>query len=293
MTLAITIVAPWNIWQCSDFRVVHLRPRPNGQSEVTRTEDRSVKFVQLRCRDGAAHLAYSGLAMVGNDQVSDWVRRQVRGYSRTVDGTLIRIREAATAELAGLAKATGVVHAFAVGAYVQRCPWAVAITNTTGPPAFRILDRFETAAVRADEPKVMVIGEGQNAISGEDRALLLRVAQRRPKRPEDYSRLLANIHHRARHSKHRARHMISEACITSYMPPSGDGGRAQTHWDNPNPSTWPPSPPMVLDGIDMTDTERVMVEMLMAAEAGQPIDDAEFKRRVDEAGLHSVEPPKP
>jgi len=139
----------------------------------------------------------------------------------------------------------------------------------------------------------MLIGEGQNAISVEDRALLLRVAQRRPKRPEDYSRLLANIHRRAKHSKHPARHMISEACVTSYMPPSGDGGRAQTHWDDPNPSTWPPSPPRIVYGIDMTDTLRVMIEMLMAAEAGQPMDDAEFKRRVDEAGRHSVEPPKP
>ena len=134
MTLAITIIAPWNIWQLSDFRVVHLRPRPNGRWKVARTEDRSMKFVQLACRDGAAHLTYSGLAMVGNDHISDWVRRQVRGYSRTVDETLIRIREAATADLAGPAKASGVIHAFVVGAYVQRWPWAVAITNTAGPP---------------------------------------------------------------------------------------------------------------------------------------------------------------
>jgi len=82
----------------------------------------------------AAHLTYTGLAMVGNDHISDWVRRQVRGYSRTVDETLIRIREAATADLAGPAKASGVIHAFVVGAYVQRWPWAVAITNTAGPP---------------------------------------------------------------------------------------------------------------------------------------------------------------
>jgi len=52
VTLAITIIAPWNIWQLSDFRVVHLRPRPNGRWKVARTEDRSMKFVQLACRDG-------------------------------------------------------------------------------------------------------------------------------------------------------------------------------------------------------------------------------------------------
>jgi hypothetical protein len=211
VTLTMTIVAPWNVWQCSDYRVSYVERRPNGRWKVIKREDNSVKFVTLRCRDGVAMLTYSGLAMVGNEHISDWVGRQVRGYSRTVDGTLIRIREAATAELARPAKAGGVVHFFVVGAYLQRRPWAAVIANTTGPPAFPILDRFETSALPADEPKVMIVGEGQNAISAEDRELLLRVSQRRPKRPE----------------------------------------------------------------------------------AGNPMDDAELQRRMEEASRRSVEPPKP
>jgi hypothetical protein len=187
LTLTITIVAPWNVWQCSDHRVTYMRRTPNGQWEVLKREDRSVKHVYFRCPDGAALLAYSGLAMVGSDHISDWLRRQTRGYTRTVDQTLIRIREAATADLTGPAKAGGIPHAFLVGAYLQHRPWAVAITNTTGPPDFPVLDQFETVPFRADKPKVMIFGEGQDAISDKDRKLLRKAARHRAAQPENYS----------------------------------------------------------------------------------------------------------
>jgi hypothetical protein len=51
--------------------------------------------------------------------VSDWLRELVRSENRrTVDGTLIRIREAATSDLSRPAKAHGVVHWFVVGAFL-------------------------------------------------------------------------------------------------------------------------------------------------------------------------------
>jgi hypothetical protein len=293
LTLTMTIVAPWSVWQCSDYRVTILERRPNGRWKVRKREDDSVKHISIQCRDGAALLAYSGLAKVDDVHISDWVRRQIRGSSWSLDQTLIRIREAATAELAGPAKANDVVHVFVVGAYLQGRPWAVEISNTTGPPNFPILDRFESGGGRADEPKVMIAGEGRDAISAEDRALLLRVARRRPRRPEDIAQLLANIHRRAKHSGHPAGRSISEACFTSHMALSGPGVGGRVHWDTSGPDTWLPIAPMVYHGLDMTEIMRLLAEQGHEMRTGGPVDEAENRRRTEEALRRSVEPPNP
>jgi hypothetical protein len=108
MTLVMTIVAPWGVWQCSDQRVAWAVPnRRTGQLDIKRVDDSSVKHIQFQCRDGTALLAYSGLAKVGTDDITDWLRRQLRGQSRTVDETLIRIREAADTNQARQASRRG------------------------------------------------------------------------------------------------------------------------------------------------------------------------------------------
>jgi hypothetical protein len=175
-------------------RVAVLRPpgdvpkaETESQWQVDRREDDSVKHLQLLCKDGAALLAYSGLAKVGNDHISDCLRRLVRGQSRTVDETLIRIREQATATLAGPAATARIPHAFVIGTFVQGQPWVVAIVNQERPDSSAVA-QFRTEGLAADQPKALIVGKGRDAVSDEDRALVERVAKRRPKRPEDYSR---------------------------------------------------------------------------------------------------------
>src|SRR6266536_320977 len=98
-----TIVAPWGVWQCSDQRAAWVvRNQRTGELTVIRTDDSSVKHIQFQCRDGAALLAYSGLSTVGTDDFSDWLRRLLRGQSRTVAETLIRIRAPAARQAGGL-----------------------------------------------------------------------------------------------------------------------------------------------------------------------------------------------
>jgi hypothetical protein len=293
LTLTMTIVAPWGVWQCSDHRVTYLVPKPNQRWKVVKREDDSVKHVQLVCKDGSALLTYSGLAKVGNDHISDWLRRLVRGQSRTVDETLIRIREEATATLAGPAAKNDIAHALVIGAFVQGKPWIVAIVNQKLPDS-PPLDHFETDGFALQEPMALIVGEGRKAVSDADWALAQRVAKRRPKRPEDYSRVLADVHRRAKHSNHPARHTISEACITSYMPPAGHGIQSVRHWGQRDPSRkWPILVPMVVSGIDATEIMKATVENMEAREGGQPVDDAENQRRIGEAGRRAVEPLKP
>jgi hypothetical protein len=56
VTLNITIVAPWGVWQCSDHRVVWLH-----QGKAIRTDDFSMKQVVMECLDGSALVTYTGL----------------------------------------------------------------------------------------------------------------------------------------------------------------------------------------------------------------------------------------
>jgi hypothetical protein len=129
LTLNTTVVAPWGAWQCSDFRVTYIQGR-----KVIRRDAFSVKHVTVHCRDGSALITYCGLGALDlaterNVRISDWLRRLLRGHGRTVDETLILLREQATAHLARPAAIAGVPHTFLVGAFLQRRPWAAVIVT--------------------------------------------------------------------------------------------------------------------------------------------------------------------
>jgi hypothetical protein len=115
--------------------------------------------------------AYSGLGALDRKlHVSDWMRELVRGENRrTIDGTLIRIGEAVT---------SGLAH----------------------PRPLR--DHRRASRQFSAEAGC---GKGMEAISVEDWALLDRVKMGRPRRPEDYGRVLASIHRRAQQSRHPGR----------------------------------------------------------------------------------------
>jgi hypothetical protein len=298
VTLSMAIVAPWGIWTCNDHRVIDLQwDSKLRQWRAGKRDDFSVKHLELHCPDGSALVTYSGLGKVNRTiHVSDWLRRLIRGETRTLDETLIRIREAATAELAKPAAAAGVEHTFIAGAFLQRRPWAVAITNTQLPPGSPPRDHFITDAVLADEtPRLMVVGAGRDAISEKDRALLKRIIHYPPKRSQDYSQVLADIHRRAKHSNHPARHTLSEGCLTAHMWPSGRGHGIKAHWSEPEHASGKrlPVPPRVHSGIDYTELMDHVMRRMDAARAGERIDEEESTRLGMEAGRRAVQPPEP
>ena len=176
--------------------------------------------------------------------------------------------------------------------FLQRRPWLVAIWNIQWPPGSSPLDHFETQALSAEEPKLLVFGSGRDAITENDRALLNKVTHRRPKRPEDYSQLLAEIHRRAKHSKHPARRTISQQCTTAFMPPSGDGVQTKIHWNPPGKPLFPVVPSL-LYGVDLTELSEVDARAFYARKAGQPLDEVEISRLFEEAGRRSTERPPP
>jgi hypothetical protein len=115
MTLNITMVAPWGLWQSSDYRLTNPR---TGQVE----DDASGKFMGVVCPDGAALITYTGIGRVGNESVADWILKVLRGkYNLTVDQTLILIRESATQMFPKIARGYGLT--FNIGVFIGSRPW--------------------------------------------------------------------------------------------------------------------------------------------------------------------------
>jgi len=207
MSLNITVAAPWGIWQCSDHRLTDPR---TGQL----VDDMSVKHVALHCPDGTGLLAYAGIGRVNEVYISDWVREVLRGTTRSLDESLIYLREQATGSIGPLAAKGSYWHMFTIGAFLQGQPWVAQIKNfesrspgNIGP----VLAKFVTAVMQIkNEPQVFVWGAP--AVSLKDFHRLSEVIKKRPRHPDVYHGLLAKINAKAAtHPKYGS--LISPACI--------------------------------------------------------------------------------
>src|SRR5262249_44825509 len=161
-------------------------------------------------------VTYTGIGKLHGIHVSDWLRTVLRGESRTVDETLIRIREEATAWLGQAGPQYGLHHTFAVGAFIQGKAWAACISNVLPEPPYAKaapLDHFGTSALGVEtDPFIMITGV-RSAVATEDVERLRKVARVHAKRPDDLRGLLAAVNRRAA----RRSGSISPGCITSYM----------------------------------------------------------------------------
>ncbi|WP_371599970.1 hypothetical protein [Streptomyces sp. NBC_00564] len=254
--------------------------------------DSSVKHVIVRCSDGAALVSYTGLGRVGALDVSAWMREVLRGESRTVDETLIDLREQATARIGSQAKSLNVQHAFLAGAFLGGRPWAVAITNMGSPAGSspgRIQSVFETTALPAGEPVVFAAGSGRDAMVQADRELLHQVSSRKPRRPEEFMRLLGDVNRRAAESGHPGARLVSRSCSVVFMPPSGDDIRQEWYGPEEERSLAPAGFSHVLFGIDLGEMARPMIELSQKLWSGD-ITEEEFNQRTEEAASKAVQP---
>jgi len=248
MTLNLTIVNEWGIWQCSD----HLL------SDGTH----SIKHAIIRCDDGVALLAYAGVGKEGLVHISDWIRETLRGQSLSLDQTFLLIRENATRDLAPQLRARGWYHMFSIGAFLAGRPWAVQIRNflANNPlgPFGLVLDRFENVA------KDMT-GTGQGFMFGPpdsltlpDLKLLSVIGTRKPRKPKDFRNLLAAMNRRASRTS-VGKNKISAACVTTYIPPAGEPAEVEFHDAAGVPSRLSHRVvPTLLFGIDVSEMARVL-----------------------------------
>ncbi|MFF8437371.1 hypothetical protein [Streptomyces bacillaris] len=237
-------------------------------------------------------MSYTGLGRVDSLDVSTWMREVLRGESRTVDETFIDLREQATARIGTQAKSLNVPHAFLAGAFLGGRPWAVSITNLgspTGPSPGSIQSVFETTALPADEPVVFAAGSGCDAIVQADRELLHRISTRKPRRPEEFMRLLGDVSRRAAESSHPGARLVSRSCSVMFMPPSGDDVKREWYGPDEDRALAPAGFSQMLFGIDLGELARPMIELSQALWDGD-ITEEEFSKRSEDAARKAVQP---
>lgn len=285
MTLAISLVTPQGIWASVDHRLTVF---PTGQLLT----DSSVKHVVLRCPDGAALISYTGLGRVGRIDLSQWIREVLRGETRTLDASLVDLKEQATLRIGLPAYELAVPHVFLAGAFLGGSAWAVEIRNLrTATPLLpeALQPQFETVAVRVEKSVLLLGGGGRNAVSAQDRALLMRVSSRRPRRPEEYMRLLGDVNRRAAESQHPHARTMSTSCTVVYLPPSGDNVQQQWFGAESDSHLAPVGPSHLLFGIDLGEMGKPFMERSKAFFEGH-ISEEEFKQSTFGHGPSSVEP---
>ncbi len=283
MTLNITLANSWGIWQSSDYRLTD----PNTGEPF---DDPSNKCITIDCSDGNIHLIYSGIGRVYDVHISDWLRRMLRGELRTVDNTLILIREEATRQLGPIVRGK-FDHCFSIGAYINGLPWVVVISNDNGHQGK--LFKFNTWAKKIDDGPGFIITGDKHAVTAADINLLTKVSKKCPKRMADYRNLLAHINKRAsRNSK-----LISPECFSRSMHPEdpknpgeGEGGGAV--YFSSKSAHWKIAPTLV-SGVDFTADMQSLVNWVEKATKGDDdLPDLDKFQKEQERSQKSVTPDK-
>ena len=219
MTLAITVAAPWGIWQCSDCRLTDTSTHPS-----TITDDWSAKHISVKTFDGIALITYAGVgAFVYEGEritMAEWVVKQLTGQVLTLQQTYERISEKSTT-LFG--QDEPVPHGFSIGAFREGVPTIIEISNIRRRDLLakpHVDRKFVVYERRIDRPTIWYIGSGSSAVNGDDRRLAEIATAVQPERPDDIVELLAAVIQRASQDFSYGK-TVSAACHTSWVPPSG------------------------------------------------------------------------
>jgi hypothetical protein len=128
MTLLLGIAAPWGMWQSSDHRLTELPSR----RLIT---DASMKHLGIKAVDGRALVTYTGIGRVDGEDVSDWLRKTLRGEDRGLEEIGQVIADRATREIGDAARRHEVMHAFVISAFLRGKPFVVVVANSSTPTA--------------------------------------------------------------------------------------------------------------------------------------------------------------
>jgi hypothetical protein len=283
MTLVMMMVTHHGVWASTDHR---LTTHPGG----TCLSDSSRKHVVARCPDGAVLFSYTGLGKVGSIDVSQWMREVLRGESRSVEETVTGIVQQATAQLGRRAHRQRIRHMFLGGAFVRGECWWLEIRNfdvSTGGEPSEVRPEFAlgTARLAAESSVSLAGGSGRDAITKDDRSLLYEVMDRKPRRPEEFMKLLAAVNARAASSNHPNASTVSPAATSIFMPPSGDDVKSGWYGPDEERANAPRGFSHILHGIDLSP----MTELAAAWAAGDIADD-EIDTRQAQSGPQAVQP---
>jgi hypothetical protein len=228
MTLILGLAAPNGFWLSSDYRLT-------DPSTGKLVDDWSPKSITVRCSDGVAIMTYCGVGKIGNEHATRWLIRQLEGQRRSLYEAVMRVRDGATVAFKrlGWARSPMCKHLFIVAAFQWGEPWLAEITNLP-PEGWRKdclpVDHFYADARRIEKPNIIMAGIREAVQLEEDKELLRRARDVRPRHPAEFLRLLATINRRATSPG------ISKACETTWLsPPPSFIEKWSFTWGEPPP----------------------------------------------------------
>lgn len=233
MSLNLTLLNQYGVWQCSDHRIIDLISRKI-------IDDSSLKHLPMLCTDGHLLLAYAGIGTMRAARslievpLAQWLREFLRGTPRTMAETIEVIRMRATTDLGRPLAQAGCRHMFTVGCFVANQPWLIQIANFerhTNAPLGPAVPTFTTVsrAISAMGYSSVLAGWPYDSLVLKYGGKYEEALDREPRDPDDFSNLLAELNQRiARHLGPRG--PISEHCTVTYTPPAGLPWRLKSYF---------------------------------------------------------------
>lgn len=223
MTLVVSIASKFGLWQASDHRLTF---------RDGRIVDSSIKHLQLEADDAKAMISYAGVGKVQDTQISDWLRRLLRGRRRTVEQHLGLVAERATAILGKHCRAIGTGHTFSITAFVRDEPRFYWITNRLQRDSKIVIgEEFQFHGRRLAERCTTIVnaeGSGALALPRNDIWTLTQGTIQRRKRKEtlgtDVMASLARLNRMTSNKLSKERSpSVSPTCLVSHLRSSKDG----------------------------------------------------------------------
>ena len=286
MTLNLMIINPCGIWQSADYRGTD----PYSRKVV---DDYLQKQIVLHCSDGHALIAFAGVGSVKvryrTVSIAHWVLQILRGEDRTLDQSLILLRERATEDLGPIVEGQH-AHMFTVGAVLGGRLWAVQIRNFEATSSGEVLVKrreFTTVAKQVFTGQAVYFAVPPNFVCADDIVRLTKTAKRRPRQPKEFRHLLAAVNRRAASHKPGARY-VSPHCITAYLTLQG---AVEQEFHEVKAPPKPVIPLVLLRGIDTHYRYEFMAQSYAAARGEGTVDNS--RETYDRLGHESVTPRNP
>jgi tetratricopeptide (TPR) repeat protein len=214
MTLNLTVTTGRCIYQSADFRLL-------DWTTGKLTDFETQKIVLVNRFRWTATICFAGVGRTRKVNVGDWLAERVAAIQQ--DDPFDRLLdELLTAdEWLSDVPPEHKHHSFSVGAFVGIVPVFALVSNfetLSGPPAAEAKARLAVTRLQPDKPNTFVAGQ-THAVSRAQRRQLATLAGRNPE-PKPVLDAMAEVNRSVAAQNNK----VSEACFTTYVRITGEGG---------------------------------------------------------------------
>jgi hypothetical protein len=215
MTLLLGLVSKFAIHLSSDFRLTGIGNRKPIEDEV------GSKQLHFTFQSFTAHLAFTGIAQVGQVKTVDWVSKTMFRLSQSIkaEDAIRELAETATAQFRNLPKQLRQLTMMIAVVMAQKAARLFVVTcneNPHGPALMEPLEEFVTYEFDTYKPDVLLYGY-TGAVSSADRKFLKKLNGNDNR--DEVRAALARVNAR---SAKNSNGMISSGCLVTSILPGGN-----------------------------------------------------------------------